>query len=210
MAVNRRKRRQSKHFPISSHREKPAKPEKQTIADMVTAWLSAHRPVFLFLLIFGVLMGLFYACALLLRFYAGVFPSYFHVNAELSGLILGFLGQDVRVAGDSISSTAFSVSIRRGCDAIEPIALFICAVLAFPTPFLRKILGIIAGVFFLVILNLVRVVTLFLIGVYFPKVFHLVHIDAWQALFIILTIIFWVLWLRWATQSQIPAQRASK
>ncbi len=209
MDLNRRKRRRSKHFPISSHRGKPAKPEKQTITNMVTAWLSAHRPVFLFLLVFSVLMSLFYAFIAFAPYYKHVLPSYHHLIARLSGGVLAFIGQDITVAGTSIFSPGFAVRIVRGCDAVDAIVLFVFAVLAFPAPFLRKVPGIIAGMLLLGILNLVRVVSLFLIGVYFPRAFAAMHISVWQAMFIFLTVILWILWLLWATQSQMSPQRAS-
>jgi len=210
MVINRRKKRWSKHFPISSHRKKTAKPEKQTIADTVTAWLSAHRPVFLFLLIFCVLMGLFYAITILVPFYKEqIFLWHLRLNARIAGRILDFLGQNVTVVDNSIFSAAFSVNIVRGCDVVEPTALFICAVLSFPASFVKKIPGIIAGIFFLAIVNLVRIFTLFLIGMYLPKIFNVMHVDVWQALFILLAIIFWGFWLLWVTKSPTPVQNLS-
>lgn len=206
MVVNRRKRRRSKHFPVSSHGKNPAKPEKQTIADMVTAWLSAHRPVFLFLLIFGVLMSLFYALVIFTPFYKRHFPYYLGFNARLSGHMLGFLGQDVTVRGASISSSAFSITVKQGCEAIKPTALFICAVLAFPSPFFKKITGIITGSLLLGVLNIVRIVTLFVVGTYWPRAFHVMHVDVWQGLFIFLAILFWVFWLLWTGKNQVTRQ----
>jgi len=208
MVVNRRKRRRSKHFPVSSHGKKPAKPEKQTIAEMVTGWLSAHRPVFVFLLIFGVLMSLFYALVLFTPFYKRHFPSYLGFNARLSGHMLGFLGQDITVRGASISSPAFSITVQRGCDAIEPTVLFICAVLAFPSPFSKKITGIITGSLLLGVLNIVRIVTLFVVGIYWPRAFNVMHLDVWQGLFIFLAIVFWVFWLLWTGKNQVTGQNA--
>jgi len=172
---------------------------------MVTAWLSAHRPVFMFLLVFGVLMSLFYTFIAFAPYYNKVLlPSYHNLIAKMSGGILGFLGQDTTAAGAAVYSPGFSIRIIRGCDAVEATALFVCAVLAFPTPFLRKVPGIIAGTLLLGILNLVRVVSLFLIGVYFPNIFGFMHIDTWQALFIFFAVTFWVLWLLWTTKRQIP------
>jgi len=113
------------------------------------------------------------------------------------------------VSGTSISSPAFSVTVDPGCDGIEPIALFVCAVLAFPARFVRKIPGIIAGTLLLAALNFVRVVSLFLIGVYFPRAFAAAHLEVWQAMFILFAVVFWILWLLWATQSQIRVQRVS-
>jgi exosortase/archaeosortase family protein len=61
----------------------------------------------------------------------------------------------------------------------------------------------------LLILNLVRIVSLFLIGVYFHRIFDLTHIDVWQALFIFLAVLLWILWLLWETRSQVLTRPAS-
>ena len=136
-------------------------------------------------------------------------PSYHHLIAKVSGDLLAIVGQDITVTNALISSPKFSVSIIRGCDAIEPIALYVCAVLAFPSPFLKRLPGMIAGTLLLLILNLVRIVSLFLIGVYSPRIFALTHIDVWQALFIFLAVLLWILWLLWATRSQVLTRPAS-
>lgn len=172
-------------------------------AAKAASWRRRH-PVFLFLLVFAALMGLFYVFAFFSPFYDRHFPNYLGFNAKLSGLILGFLGQDITVRDASISSPAFSIVIRQGCDAIEPTVLFICAILAFPAPFVSKIPGIITGALFLAILNLVRIVTLFLTGVYFPNAFQFMHIEAWQGLFIFFAILLWVFWLLWTGKRQVP------
>ncbi|PKL51027.1 MAG: exosortase H [Planctomycetes bacterium HGW-Planctomycetes-1] len=172
-------------------------------------WRRRH-PIFLFLAVFAVLMGLFYGFAVFTPFYKRDFLlSYLPFNARVSGAILGFFGQDITVAGRTISSPDFSVEVYSGCDGIEPIALFVCAVLAFPAPFLRKLPGIIAGTLLLAILNFVRVVSLFGVGVYFPKAFLFMHLDVWQALFIFFAVLFWIVWLRWAAQNQISTQHVS-
>lgn len=207
-----RKKRKSKRRPkriVASIPNKADSGEKRTVFEIARGWLSGHS-VLVFLLVFGLLMGLFYAFAVLTPFYKQYFlVSYLPFNARISGAILSFLGQDVTVTGRNISSPAFSVEIYSGCDGIEPIALFVCAVLAFPAPFLRKIPGIIAGTLLLGILNFVRIISLFLVGVYFPAAFRIMHLDVWQALFIVLAILFWIVWLQWATRSQISAQRIS-
>ncbi len=169
-------------------------------------WFSEHKGVFVFLLIFGVLMGGFYALALFTPFYERHFPYYLGVNARMSGHILKYLGQDITVGGASISSPVFSITIEQGCDAIEPTALFICAVLAFPVPFSKKVPGIIAGTLLLAVLNLIRIVSLFLVGVYLPSAFELMHADVWQGLFIFFAIFLWGSWLLWTGKSQVPVQ----
>jgi exosortase H (IPTLxxWG-CTERM-specific) len=202
--MSHRKRERHKHFSSAGLREERQK--TKSIFEAPAGWFSQHKPVFLFLLIFGVLMGLFYAFAIFTPFYERHFPYYLGFNARLSGYILKFLGQDITVRGVSISSPAFSITVKQGCDAIEPTALFICAVLAFPAAFPKKIAGIVAGTLLLAILNLVRIVTLFLVGLYLPSVFELMHADVWQGLFIFIAILFWVLWLVWTGKSQVLEQ----
>jgi exosortase/archaeosortase family protein len=162
------------------------------------------------LLIFGVLLAVFYVFVAFSSFYNRRFvPWHHHLIAKVSGQVLAILGQDITVTGKSISSPRFSVNIIRGCDAVEAIALYVCAVLAFPLPFLKKLPGMIAGTLLLLVLNLVRIVSLFLIGVCSPRIFALMHIDVWQALFIFFAVLFWILWLLWATRNQPSTQPVS-
>src|SRR4030042_1595778 len=168
-------------------------------------WRTRH-PIFLFLAVFAVLMGLFYAVVIFAPFSERYFSYYLDLNAKLSGNILKLFGQDITVQEASIFSPRFSVTIKSGCDALEPTALFICAVLAFPAAFAKKIVGVITGTLLLAILNLIRIVTLFLVGVYLPRFFDLMHADVWQGLFIFLAILLWILWLLWTGKNQMPRQ----
>jgi exosortase/archaeosortase family protein len=136
-------------------------------------------------------------------------PWHHHLVAKVSGSLLAGLGQEITVTGVSISSPIFSANIIRGCDAVEAIALYVCAVIAFPFPFLKKLSGMIAGTLLLLILNLIRIVSLFLIGVYSRRIFDLMHIDVWQAIFIFFAVLLWILWLLWATRSQAMTHPAS-
>ncbi len=172
----------------------------------VTGGGASKRPVLRFGLTVGILMGLFYAYSIfeplpglsMTRF----FHFYQHLNADVSGSILAFFGHDIKVTGDTISSPDFSVNLRRGCDAVEPSALFAFAVLSFPAPFLRKLSGIVTGVLLLAIINTVRIISLFLTGVYFPEFFHTMHVDVWQALFIFFAVVLWISWALWALRTQ--------
>ncbi len=170
---------------------------------------NSKRPILMFALTIGILMGLFYAYIIFDPFPSmslnKLFPSYQHLNAEISGTILEFIGHNVKVVGESISSSEFSVNIRHGCEAIEPTALLVFAVIAFPVPFLKKLPAIFLGVLFLAIVNIIRIVSLFLVGVYYPKAFHTMHVDVWQAMFIFSAIVFWVLWALWAGKSKVKA-----
>jgi exosortase/archaeosortase family protein len=182
-------------------------------ASGIGQWFAGRKAVFVFLLIFGVLMGVFYAFISWAPFFGGVFvPRYHHFIATVSGWILSFLVEDTTVSQAGIFSPRFSGQIAQGCDAIEATGLLMCAIIAFPAGLLQKVAGIVAGAFALAVLNLVRIVSLFLIGIHLPRIVDFMHIEVWQGLFIIFAVMLWVLWLLWIARNptQIQTVSASK
>jgi len=170
-----------------------------------------RHPGLRFLLIFAILASAFYTIIVFTPFCRQqLVPSSLRWTARLAGAVLACLGQEITVTDMSISSPRFSVRIVQGCNAMEPIALFACAVLAFPSPFLRKIPGIVVGSLCLVVLNCVRIVSLFLIGAYWPGAFPVMHVDVWQGVFVLFALVLWLLWLPWAMQGQLSAKPASR
>lgn len=158
-------------------------------------WVRANWSDLRFLFVFGLCLGLYFLLTLTPPVKQGFFPAYLRWNARASGAILRGLGQDVTVRDQSIvSADGPAIDIERGCDAVEPSALFVSAVLASPVPILSRLGAAAVGTFLLMVLNLVRVVSLFLVRVYFPKAFETMHLDVWQAVFIILAILLWAGW----------------
>lgn len=128
---------------------------------------------------------------------------YLKWNASASGSVIDIFEESVTVAGKSISVPGrYALSIERGCDAVEPSALFCAGVLAFPASFFSKLPGMLIGTICLMVINIFRIVSLFYVGVFFPWAFDIMHVDVWQALFVFLAITFWVLWALWATREQ--------
>lgn len=164
-------------------------------------------PIFRFVLLFGILMGLFELACATSFVKDTVFPAYLRFNARASATILALFEDSVSATGQSISGR-YSLSIERGCDAIEPSALFIAGVLAFPAAAMSKLPGMLIGTVCLMVLNLVRIVSLYYVGVYYPRLFHIMHVDVWQALFIFLAILFWFLWALWATRPKVAKANA--
>lgn len=167
--------------------------------------LGSRRPVFWFVFLFALFMGLFWAAGATSFVKDYIFPPYLRFNAMVSGWILGLFEERILVSGQSISGR-FALTIERGCDAIEPSALFLAGVLAFPAPFVRKIPGMLIGTVCLMIINLIRIVSLYYVGVYFShQAFEIMHVNVWQALFIVLAIFFWVLWAMWSLKKPAAA-----
>ena len=172
-------------------------------------WFRAKWPVIKFVLIFAVLMGIFEAAWATHTVKNNLFPSYLRLNARAGAGLIRIFGHNAQAAGITISSPRFSIEIARGCDAIEPSAIFLSGVVAFPAPLLAKVYGMLVGTVTLLTLNLVRIASLFFIGIHYPKLFHMVHVDVWQAIFIFLAILLWVIWALWATRPKAVPDEAS-
>ncbi len=156
-------------------------------------WSRSVLPTARFLAVFALLMGGYYLLALWVPFDRLLF-DYLRLNAWLSGLILDLFGQGVSVSGVEIQSAKAVIAVRKGCDAVEPAWMFAAAVLAFPAPWRSKLLGIVAGISFLLALNLVRIVTLFLAKAYVPEWFPTIHLEIWPVAFILSAILLWNVW----------------
>jgi len=137
------------------------------------------------------------------------FESYLHFNAEICARLLGWLGEQATAEGTTIRSPRFPLEIRHGCDAIQPSAFFVFAMLATPAPpvLVAKIPAILAGTAVLLLLNLVRILTLYYTGVHYRALFDTMHIDVWQALFVFFPLFLWVMWARRAMGRRVaPAE----
>ena len=168
------------------------------------------RPVFVVVGLFALLMALFYVVTTLSLVNETAIPKYMRYNARASAALLNLFGEGATANGTSVSSRRYSVDIRHGCDAIEPSALFIAAVVAFPSTLRSKIPGLIAGTVVLAVINLVRIVSLFYTGIHFPRAFEIMHVDVWQPVFILLALTLWVVWALWATRRGVGLDRIAE
>ena len=152
------------------------------------------------IVVFLVLMGLFYGFVHTPANETTAFRSYLALIARVVGWIIGLFGYEASVSETVIHTPQFSIEIVRGCDAIEPAATYIAAVLASPVGVWPKIPGILIGTVAIMLINLVRIVSLFFVGVYYRSAFDMLHEDVWQAAFIVLAVGFWAIWVQWATR----------
>jgi len=160
----------------------------------------ARRRVILAACLFVFFMGLFYA--LVHNPYVGPEPfhPYLAFVAKTVARIVNLFGHEASVFNTVVESSQFSMRIVRGCDAIEPTAAFVAAVLASPVAFWTKFPGVLLGAAALGVVNIVRLVTLFFVGVYARGALDFMHEDMWQAAFIVLAICFWAIWVQWAVR----------
>jgi exosortase H (IPTLxxWG-CTERM-specific) len=94
------------------------------------------------------------------------------------------------------ASNGFAVSIEAGCNGVEATIVLVAAILAFPAPWKRKLVGLAIGVVAVQGLNIVRVISLFYLGQWNFNVFEWAHLYVWQALIMLDVLIVWLLWVR--------------
>lgn len=156
-----------------------------------------------FLVRFAVLLAVLYLPLTLQPVDARVVVPFSRAIAVASGAILNALGQHVTVSGVMLTSGSDAVSIQNGCNGIEAVVFLVAAILAFPATWRQRVVGLVAAIAVIQILNLIRVVTLFLINRYKPNLFELFHIAIWQTVIGGAAIALFYVWT-----TRVHAQRA--
>jgi exosortase H (IPTLxxWG-CTERM-specific) len=175
----------------------PVKPTVPEPASPVSVWRQ-HRREITFLVLFLLLLGGGFALISLNWVNDHAVEPFTAGIARASGVGLNLLGQQVSLQGTVIQSHRFAVNIRNGCNGVEAMLIFLAAVLAFPASWRSRLAGLGIGIVAIQLVNLVRVIALFLTGVYFPKLFDASHTVIWQSIVI--------LWAnRWAMSPISPA-----
>ena len=164
-------------------------------------WLS-KSPVLLFTAGFALFMVAYYLISFTQFYENYIFQPLVNSNAWITSKLVGLFGIKSEAIGNTVKGEAFSVDIKQGCDALEATALFWAATTAFPFSWKSKLPAYVYGTLFLLGMNLLRVISLFLTGIYFPAAFDVMHLDVWQAIFIILAIVTWAVWINWAKKHQ--------
>jgi exosortase/archaeosortase family protein len=93
----------------------------------------------------------------------------------------------VRVAGQEIIG-AFAMRIVQTCDAMDVTILLVSAVVSWKAPVARRFVAALVGVLALGILNLLRICSLYLIGMRRPSLFEAAHLEVWPVVILVVTL----------------------
>src|SRR5205823_6180960 len=99
----------------------------------------------------------------------------------------------------------FAVNIKNGCNGVEALIIFVAAVLSFPATWRSRTIGLLLGTVAIQLINLVRVVALFLTGAYLPKMFESSHTVIWQTIVILCAVLLWIFWANRFAVTPAPA-----
>lgn len=166
----------------------------------LTAALAAHwltiRVVGAFVLLIVVFFSLMTYAPVVQRF--DVAASLAWLAAWMSWGILkavGFIvGFEVSKQGTILGSGAFEVDVSPACSGAVPTMIYLAAVFAYPATWRAKWLGAALGIAIIHTVNLIRVSSLFLIGLYFHRLFHETHVYIAQALVVAVAVATWLYW----------------
>ena len=115
--------------------------------------------------------------------------------ARTSGALLDVIGEnDITVAGTVIRSPRFAVNINNGCNGVEAMLILLASIVAFPASLKARAIGLALGALVVQLLNAVRIVTLYLLGAYQPRLFDMFHTAVWQIVIILAAIAFFLVW----------------
>jgi exosortase/archaeosortase family protein len=98
--------------------------------------------------------------------------------ADGSGAILKMMGENV----------------NNGCNGVEAMLILLASIVAFPASMKARVAGLLLGAIVVQILNAVRIVSLYLLGAYHPRLFDLFHTAVWQIVIILAAIGFFLVW----------------
>ncbi|HJS43970.1 MAG TPA: hypothetical protein VJ755_10900 [Gemmatimonadales bacterium] len=123
------------------------------------------------------------------------------VVASQVKLILAWIGVPVsQYAASLFIPGGFGYVVVMGCTGVVPAAVLAIAILASPASAAARAIGLVVGVPLVLLVNLLRLVHLFYLGVYNPRDFGLAHEVLWECALVVTTVGLWFGWWSWASQ----------
>ncbi len=106
------------------------------------------------------------------------------------------------------ATTGFAVSIEAGCNGVEAAIVLIAGIVAFPASLSHKVTAILAGFFFVQLLNIVRIISLFYLGQWNYSVFEWFHLYLWPVLIMLDVLVVFAIYLQWLGKRHPEAEPA--
>lgn len=160
--------------------------------DALTA--QGGRPV-RFVVLFGLLSSV------LLGFYYFPYPdqspikpwldAFLNRYAASAGFVLRLFEPHLQVIGQDIVGR-YSLHIVKTCDAMDVTILLVSAILAWPSSWRRRAAGAAMAVLLLYALNVLRICSLYYIGILWPSFFEVAHLDLWPAIILVVAVGFFL------------------
>lgn len=121
---------------------------------------------------------------------------------RVSGGVLRAAGEPVAVSGTTIAGNCFAVDIKNGCNGLEATLFLVAATLSFPAPWRQRLVGAALGTVAIQGINLIRIVTLYVIGCHRRAWFDTFHLAVWQTIVFACAVLIFVAWTRRVTPAR--------
>ncbi|MCI0404502.1 MAG: exosortase H [candidate division Zixibacteria bacterium] len=118
-------------------------------------------------------------------------------TAEFVSACYALGGSKTSASGDLITGEGIALRVIEECTGAYEMIIFAAAVLAFPTSWRKKGLGILFGLPLLFIINILRIMLLAYVQAHgSPSLFDFMHIYFWQATLILMILGVFILWIK--------------
>lgn len=115
------------------------------------------------------------------------------------------MGQKVQRIGDAIYAGGQGVNIVADCSPHVPYLIFAAVVLAFPSSWRQRVLGLLFGAVVIHVFNTVRIVALIQILMWKAAWFEFTHVYLWQTGTVLVLFATFALWLKWLGTTRRPS-----
>ena len=134
----------------------------------------------------------------------------FGIDITISTLqaVFALFRQPVERFGSSLFALGTSVEIVADCSPHMPFLIFAAVILAFPSSWRQRLIGILFGAVVIHLFNTVRIVTLIWVLAWRRQWFDFVHVYLWQTGTILIVFITFALWLRMLGRRPAPPAAA--
>ncbi len=153
------------------------------------------RAILRYWLVFVALLGLFHLGLLVALDTWKVLIGW---TAELLALSLSLLGHHAQAEGRLVTSSLVNINVIRDCTAVHPGAILVAGVLAYPSTWKMKLLGVATGVPALIVINQGRLVSLCYVGSWYPERLEFFHLIVWQSLIVLASVLLFAFWAGFA------------
>lgn len=120
----------------------------------------------------------------------------------ITAKVLAILNISATTYGSIIKLPEISLDVKFGCNGLEAVMIYSCAVLAYPASIKQRLLGIAGGFLVIQILNLLRIVGLGYAAVNYREIFDVIHIYVAQGIMIVIALGIFFIFLNYVERTR--------
>lgn len=159
----------------------------------------AYRFVMLFLPYLGAVS---IGYPIFVKRYHGLVQTFILATAKIEYWLFVPFSSAISLDQKQIVFGGFGVKIIDECTGIYEMLIFSAAVLAFPTSWRSRLIGIAMGNPLIYLFNVLRIAMLIVVGRFWSQAFDFMHLYFWQATMILMITSVWLLWILKVVRSE--------